>query len=230
MPNELIWVLFALVNFVLFLVMYKVFGKAGIFYWIVLSTILANIQVIKIIPLFGLEASLGNIMYGTIFLGTDVLNEIFSKKDAKKAVYLGFIVMLSTLAIMQMALWFTPHASDFANPALTTIFGFMPRVVLGSMTAFIVSQLLDVNIFQWIKSKLPGDKFLWIRNNGSTIVSQLIDTLIFVPIAFWGEVPNDVLIGILISTYLIKLIVAILDTPFIYLIKKIKPLELDVLK
>ena len=230
MPNELIWVLFALVNFVLFLVMYKVFGKAGIFYWIVMSTILANIQVIKIIPLFGLEASLGNIMYGTIFLGTDVLNEIFSKKDAKKAVYLGFVVMLSTLAIMQMALWFTPHASDFASPALETIFGFMPRVVLGSLSAFIVSQLLDVNIFQWIKSKLPQDKFLWIRNNGSTMVSQLIDTLIFVPIAFWGVVPSNVLIGILISTYLIKIIVAVLDTPFIYLIKKIKPLDLDVLK
>ena len=76
MPNELIWVLFALTNFVLFLIMYKIFGRMGIFYWIVLATILANIQVIKLIPLFGLEASLGNIMYGTIFLGTDVLNEI----------------------------------------------------------------------------------------------------------------------------------------------------------
>ncbi|MBI9009783.1 MAG: queuosine precursor transporter [Tenericutes bacterium] len=230
MPNELIWVLFALVNFVLFLIMYKVFGKAGIFYWIVLSTILANIQVIKIIPLFGLEASLGNIMYGTIFLGTDVLNEVFSKKDAKKAVYLGFVVMLSTLVIMQMALWFTPDTSDFGDTALQTIFGFMPRVVLGSLTAFIVSQLLDVNIFQWIKSKLPQDKFLWIRNNGSTMISQLIDTLIFVPIAFLGAVPKDVLLGILISTYVIKLIVAVLDTPFIYLIKKVKPLDIDVLK
>lgn len=230
MPNELIWVLFALVNFTLFLIMYKVFGKAGIFYWIVLSTILANIQVVKIIPLFGLEASLGNIMYGTIFLGTDVLNEIFSKKEAKKAVYLGFFVMLSTLAIMQIALWFTPDQSDFANPALETIFGFMPRLVLGSLTAFIISQLFDVNIFQWIKKKLPADKYLWIRNNGSTIVSQLIDTLIFVPIAFLGRVPSDVLIGILISTYLIKVLVAALDTPFIYLIKKIKPLDIEVLR
>jgi hypothetical protein len=210
--------------------MYKVFGKAGIFYWIVLSTILANIQVIKIIPLFGLEASLGNIMYGTIFLGTDVLNEIFSKKDAKKAVYLGFIAMISTLVIMQMALWFNPHASDFASPALETIFGFMPRVVLGSLAAFIVSQLFDVNIFQWIKKKLPENKHLWIRNNGSTIVSQLIDTIIFVPIAFYGQVPNDVLVGILISTYLIKILVAVLDTPFIYLIKKVRPLNIDVLK
>ncbi len=225
MPNELIWVLFALTNFVLFLIMYKIFGRMGIFYWIVLATILANIQVIKLIPLFGLEASLGNIMYGTIFLGTDVLNEIYGKKDAKRAVFLGFMIMIFTAVIMQIAIRFTPLEGMLEpNNALNTIFSFLPRVVLGSLVAFIISQMFDVNIFQWIKKKLPQNKFLWIRNNGSTLVSQLIDTVIFVPIAFWGIVPNNVLVGILISTYLIKIIVAALDTPFIYLTKKIKPL------
>jgi len=228
MSNELIWVLFALINFVLFLVMYKVFGKMGIFFWIVMATILANIQVIKLIPLFGLEASLGNIMYGTIFLGTDVLNELYGKKDAKKAVLLGFIVMLATLAIMQISLLFTPLEYDVAQPALETLFGWSPYVVLGSLSAFIVSQTFDVYIFQWIKKKLPDDKWLFIRNNGSTIVSQFIDTLIFVPIAFVlsGYCGWDVAIGIFISTYLIKLLVAILDTPFIYLIKRVKPIEI----
>jgi uncharacterized integral membrane protein (TIGR00697 family) len=208
--------------------MYKVFGRMGIFFWIVIATILANIQVVKIIPLFGLEASLGNIMYGTIFLGTDVLNEIYGKKDAKKAVFLGFLVMLLALPIMQIALWFTPHELDTAQSALETIFGFAPEIVIGSMSAFIVSQTFDVYIFQWIKKKLPQDKFLWIRNNGSTIVSQLIDTLIFVPIAFVlsGYLSLHDAFGIFLSTYLIKLLVAILDTPFIYLVKKIKPNEL----
>ncbi|MCK4552538.1 MAG: queuosine precursor transporter, partial [Tenericutes bacterium] len=121
MPNELIWVLFALANFVMFLIMYKLFGKMGIFFWIVMATILANIQVVKIIPLFGLEASLGNIMYGTIFLGTDVLNEIYGKKTAKKAVFLGFLVMITALIIMQFALWFIPHSADLADPALHEI-------------------------------------------------------------------------------------------------------------
>lgn len=228
MPNEPIWVLFALVNFVLFLFMYKIFGKNGIFYWIVLATILANIQVVKIIPLFGLVASLGNIMYGTIFLGTDVLNEIFGRKEAKKAVYLGFIVMIATLVIMQIALLFTPHSTDTANEALIVIFGFAKYIVAGSLLAFIVSQMFDVYIFQWIKKKLPADKFLFIRNNGSTIVSQFIDTLIFVPIAFYlsGYLPIQEVIGVFWSTYIIKLIVALLDTPFIYLIKKVKPIDL----
>lgn len=228
MPNELIWVLFALVNFVMFTLMYKVFGKMGIFFWIVLATILANIQVVKIIPLFGLEASLGNILYGTIFLGTDVLNEIYGKKDAKKAVYLGFIVLFIFLIVMQFALWFAPHINDGAQSALETIFGFTPWIVLGSVTAFIVSQMFDVYIFQWIKKLLPDNKYLWIRNNGSTIVSQLIDTLIFVPIAFLlsGYLPFESVVGVFISTYLIKLLVAVLDTPFIYLIKKVKPIEL----
>ncbi|XMB72500.1 queuosine precursor transporter [Mycoplasmatota bacterium WC30] len=224
MPNELIWVLFALTNFVLFLIMYKIFGRMGIFYWIVIATILANIQVIKIVPLFGLEANLGNIMYGTIFLATDVLNEVYSKKEAKKAVYLGFMTMIFTVIIMQIAIQFIASPADFGHDSLETIFGFMPRIVLGSLTAFIISQLIDVNLFQKIKQKLPENKFLWIRNNGSTIVSQLIDTIIFVPIAFIGTVPTSVLISILVSTYLIKILVAALDTPFIYLTKKIKPL------
>lgn len=225
MPNEIIWILFALVNFVLFLIMFKVFGKLGIFVWVAISTIIANIQVIEIINLFWMQATLGNIMYGTIFLGTDALNEIYGKKSATKAVLLGFVVMIVAMIVMQMALWFTPNAEDFGHSALATIFGFFPRVVAGSLTAFIISQLLDVNIFQRIKQKLPATKYLWIRNNGSTMISQLFDTAIFVTIAFVGTVTTNVFFSIMLSTYLIKVLVAALDTPFIYLAKRIRPLS-----
>jgi hypothetical protein len=225
MSNEILWVIFALVNFTLFLSIYKVFGKTGIIIWIVLATILANIQVTKLIFLFGIEANLGNILYGTIFLGTDVLNEIYGKKEAKKAVFIGFFVMIVTVLLMTLALWFKPHPEDFANDSLTTIFGYLPRILLASLIAFIVSQLIDVNLFMKIKEKLPDNKYLWIRNNLSTMLSQLVDSIIFVPIAFLGQVTTEVLFGLIISTYLIKLMVAILDTPFIYLIKKVKPLE-----
>ena len=225
MPNELLWVIFALVNFTLFLLIYKFFGKTGIFVWIVIATILANIQVTKIIYLFGIEATLGNILYGTIFLGTDVLNEIFGKKSAKKAVYLGFITMIVTVILMTISLKFIPHPNDFVQTSLETIFGYLPRLLLASLIAFIISQLIDVYVFDLIKRLLPDNKWLWVRNNLSTSFSQLIDTLIFVPIAFYNTVSNQVLVGIMISTYLIKIIVAILDTPFIYLIKKIKPLD-----
>jgi uncharacterized integral membrane protein (TIGR00697 family) len=225
MTNEFLWVIFALVNFTLFLLVYKFFGKLGIFIWIVLATILANIQVTKMIYLFGLDANLGNIMYGTIFLATDVLNELFGKKEARKAVFIGFFVMIITVILMTIAINFNPHPEDFAQGALQTIFGYMPRILLASLSAFIVSQLIDVYIFDKIKSKLPENKFLWVRNNLSTMLSQAIDTVIFVPIAFIGMVSNEVLIGLLISTYVIKVIVAAMDTPFIYLIKKVTPIK-----
>jgi len=225
MTNEILWVIFALVNFTLFLLVYKVFGKLGIFIWIVLATILANIQVTKLVLLFGLEATLGNILYGTIFLATDVLNELFGKKEARKAVFIGFFVMIITVILMTIALQFNPHPEDFAQGALETIFGFMPRILLASLTAFIISQLIDVSVFDKIKQKLPDNKYLWIRNNLSTIFSQAIDTVIFVPIAFIGVVSTEVLFGIMLSTYLIKVLVAALDTPFIYLIKKVTPIK-----
>ncbi|MGD9761642.1 MAG: queuosine precursor transporter, partial [Candidatus Izemoplasmatales bacterium] len=225
MSNELLWVIFALVNFTLFLLVYKVFGKLGIFIWIVLATILANIQVTKMIYLFGLDATLGNIMYGTIFLATDVLNELFGKKEAKKAVFVGFFVMVITVIIMTLAINFIPHPDDFAQDSLQLIFGYMPRILLASLSAFIVSQLIDVYVFDKIRTKLPENKYLWIRNNLSTMLAQGIDTLIFVPIAFLGVVSNEVLLGLIVSTYIIKVIVAAMDTPFIYLIKKIKPIQ-----
>jgi len=224
MPNELLWLLFATVNFSFFLLSYKFFGRMGIFLWIVVATILANIQVLVVLDLFTIEASLGNILYGTIFLATDVLNEIYGKKEAKKAVFIGFAVMFVTVVIMQITILFIPNNNDWAMPHLNSIFGFLPIVFLASVTAFIVSQLLDVYIFAKIKDKLPDNKFLWIRNNGSTLISQLIDTLIFVPIAFYYKSFPEIMILVL-STYVIKLLVALLDTPIIYAAKKIKPIE-----
>jgi uncharacterized integral membrane protein (TIGR00697 family) len=93
------------------------------------------------------------------------------------------------------------------------------------MSAFIVSQLVDVYLFAKIKEKLPDNKFLFIRNNGSTLLSQLVDTIIFVPIAFFTAFEAPVIFNLIISTYVIKLIVALLDTPIIYIAKMIKPLE-----
>lgn len=229
MSNELLWFLFAIVNFGLIVLVYKLFGKTGLFAWIAMGTILANIQVVKNVDFtvmgITLAATLGNIMYGTLFLVTDALSEKYGHKDAKKAVYLGFFSLLSTVIIMQMVLLFTPNAIDFSESALETIFNFMPQVAIASLIAYIVSQTFDVYLFQKIKNKLPDAKHLWVRNNGSTIVSQLIDTCIFVPLAFIGQLPMEVIMDIFITTYIIKVMVAFLDTPFVYLIKKITPIQ-----
>jgi len=227
MSNEVLWFLYALVNFFLIVGIYKIFGKTGLFAWIALGTVLANILVTKSIDFhlgnIVVAATLGNIMYGTLFLVTDALGEKYGRKEANKAVFIGFFSLIATVIVMTMALCFTPNADDFAHESLTTIFSVIPRIALASLIAYAVSQTFDVYIFHKIKDKLPEHKHLYIRNIGSTVLSQLIDTAIFVPIAFYQVFPNDIVLQIFITTYVIKVIVALLDTPFVYLMKRISP-------
>ncbi|SET31825.1 hypothetical protein SAMN05421676_10421 [Salinibacillus kushneri] len=219
MINEWLWLGFAIINFAMILTIYKLFGKPGLFVWIGMSTVVANIQVLKTIELFGITATLGNIIYGTAFLATDILNEKYGKSDAKKAVWLGFFTLITMTIMMQIALQFVPAESDTVQGALQTLFDLVPQVALGSLAAYMVSQYFDVWIFSKIKNKFPADKYFWLRNNGSTMVSQLLDSLVFCGIAFYG-MPWSVWIEIFISTYFIKFIVSFLDTPFFYLAKK----------
>ena len=231
MSNLVLWILFALVNFLLIVGIYKLFGKTGLFAWIALGTVLANIQVIKSIEfdfgIFIIAATLGNIMYGTLFLVTDALGEKYGVKQARKAVYIGFFSLIATVIVMRMAIMFEPDTWGVeANDALITIFVPLTRVMIGSLVAYAISQMLDVSLFEKIKQRYPEKNKLYLRNIGSTMISQLVDTAIFVPIAFLGYFPNDLVWQILWSTYFIKLLVAILDTPFVYLIRGIEPLNL----
>lgn len=223
MFNVLFGFVFIILNLSITLLIYKFFGKIGLFAWIGVATILANIQVVKTIEIFALTATLGNALYGSIFLSTDILSEKYGKKDAKTAIWLGFIASITMILTMSLALLFEPGSFDVAQPALEILFGVVPRVVIGSLCAYLVSQMIDILLFAKIKEKWPSDKYLWLRNNGSTMISQLIDSLIFVSIAFLGMYEMNVFLEILLTTYFIKVIVAVLDTPFIYLSKKIKP-------
>ncbi len=135
-------------------------------------------------------------------------------------VVLGFIGMALMTLWMQFGLKFIPHTSDFSQDALLTIFGLMPRIAAGSMTAYLVSQHHDIWAFLFWKRKTKG-RFLWLRNNASTLVSQAIDTIIFCTIALWGVFDSSTWYQILVSTYFIKLFVAVIDTPFIYLAKRL---------
>ncbi|CDQ39851.1 queuosine precursor transporter [Virgibacillus salexigens] len=220
MPNELIWLLFAIVNFSLLLIFYRLFGRTGLYVWIGMATIIANIQVLKTVELIGLTATLGNILYGTAYLATDIINEKHGKQEAKKAVWLGFATLLSMTVMMQIALAFQPGADDIAHEALATLFGIIPRVVLGSLAAYMISQYFDVWIYDKLRSLFPSGRQLWIRNSGSTMISQLVDTMVFCTIAFYGEYPTSVWLEIVITTYVIKFAVAVIDTPFMYIAKR----------
>ena len=153
MSNEVLWLIFALVNFLLVIFIYRIFGKNGLIVWIGMSTVLANMQVLKTVELFGVTATLGNIVYGTIFLATDIINEKYGKEEARKAVWLGFYTLITMTIVMQFALLFQPHESDVAHEALSDIFSLVPQVAVGSLLAYIISQNIDVVIFAKLKSK-----------------------------------------------------------------------------
>ncbi|SER64551.1 queuosine precursor transporter [Salisediminibacterium halotolerans] len=223
MPNEIIWLIFAVFNFSMLLVFYRLFGKTGLFVWIGFATVLANMQVLKTVELFTLTATLGNIMYGTVFLATDILNEKHGKQQARKAVFFGFASLLTATIIMQGVLWFEPHAEDLAHPHLAEIFAMMPQVVIGSLLAFLIGQLCDVQIYAFFKKIWSKPSQLWMRNTFSTAISQFIDTVIFCSIAFYGWYPLDVWLEILLTTYVIKFIVSVIDTPFIYIARWLNP-------
>jgi len=220
MSNEFLWMIFVVLDLTSAIIIYRFFGKVGLFGLIVMSGIVCNIQVVKLVELFGFTATLGNVLYASIFFATDILSEMYGKKEARKGVLLGFVTLVVATLWMQIALLFKPSPYDTMDPALRKIFSIMPRITIASITAYLLSQFHDVWAFHFWKRKTKG-KFLWLRNNASTMVSQAIDTVVFTTIAFLGTVNTSTFLSIMLTTYFLKWLVAIFDTPFLYLAKKI---------
>ncbi|MCD8919468.1 queuosine precursor transporter [Staphylococcus gallinarum] len=216
MFNELFGVFTFVVTFLLLVIMYRMFGKQGLIAWIAIGTIIANIQVLKTVDLFSISATLGNVMFASIYLATDILNDIYGRKVAKRAVWIGFSSTLVMIIVMQMSLHFIPSSIDTSQHALATIFNVVPRIALGSVIAYIIGQHLDVFIFSMIKKVFSSDKTFIVRAYGSTIISNIIDTALFVAIAFIGSMPNGAVFEIFITTYLLKVISTIFNVPFGY--------------
>ncbi len=206
--------------------LFKLFGKNGLYAFSIFGTILGNIAVCICIDLFGLSSTAGNVLYASTFLITDILSEKYGKKEASKAVKYSFSIMLIWLVGTQLALGFTPNENDYIMPSLQVVFGLAPRVTFASLCGYICSQNIDVFLYHYIWNKSGNnEKGLWLRNNGSTLISQAFDTVIFTTLAFWGMYPTNVFVSILLTTYLFKAVVAIVDTPFMYLARKVKPLN-----
>lgn len=217
MTNELLWLIMLAANFLWILAAYRLFGIVGLYTWISIAVIIANLQVFKIVKLFGMTASLGNIVYATSFLATDILVENHGKKDASKAVGMGFIALTTLTLFMSIAILFKPSIIDTAHESMKSMFQLLPRITLASFVAYGISQVHDVWLFSILKRRHPGAKWLWLRNNLSTMMSQLVDSLIFCSIAFIGIVPMKEFWEITFTTYILKWLVAIADTPMIYL-------------
>lgn len=224
-----LWGLFFIaVNFGLWLASYKFFGKKGLYAWVGFATVIANIQVTKTIGMFGLVMTLGNTIYTSIYMCTDLLNEKYGARDARKAVWFGFFSLVASTIMMQMALVFNPYVGvDFAQGPMESIFGMMPRLAAASLTAYFVSQFLDVRVYSQLKARFANYNQLWIRTNGSTVFSQMIDSLIFCTIAFAGVEGYTLKawLEILLTTYLFKFIISVASTPVMYWARSLTPKE-----
>ncbi len=178
-------------------------------------TVIANVLAFKIVnfALFFVPAAV--IIYASTFLMTDIIGERFGKLYARKAVWAGFIAnLIYVLAAIIAVKWEpAPFMSIEGVLAFDKVLGFAPRVVFASMIAYLISQHHDVIAFHWWREKTKG-KHLWFRNNASTMVSQAVDTTIFITLAFYGSVP---LVPMIVGQYVVKVLIAIMDTPFIYM-------------
>ena len=179
----------------------------------VVALVISNILAAKVVQIGPIEIPAAVIAYPFTFLMADIVSEIWGKKEAHYLVLVGFIVQLFSLLLITIAI-FLPAAPYSDQAAFSGVLGSTWRIVLASMVAYLVSQFFDVFAFHKVKQHF---KAKWMRNC-TTVVSQLIDTSIFITIAFIGSVPS---IGVMIlSQYIVKVCFALADTPFFYLLTK----------
>jgi len=215
MTNSIIFIIMMLIGLSTTLAAFYL-GRAYLYGYVAAAIVLMNIFVVKGVYIFGIATAGGNVLYATIFLATDLLNEYWGRKEAQQAVWIGFFVTLVFLVMSQLFLRMAPADYDIAQGAMETLFGFLPRIVLGSLVAYLVSQSLDVYLYSRIR-QATGEKMLWLRNNVSTLIAQLVDTTLFTLIVFWGVYPK--LWQFILFAYALKGFIALCDTPFMYLSK-----------
>lgn len=197
-------------------------GRAYVLGAIVTCTILMNIAVQKQMTLFGMTVTGGNVLFGLVFLGVDILNEHYSKRVARQAVWVGFTTSMLVVLMMQFVLRYAPLPDDPAQEPMSYFFNATayPRIVLASMCSYLLSQLLDVQVYQALR-KQTGESKLWLRTNASTWLAQAFDTVFFTFAGLWGTVITTwpEFRDAILFAYLIKIAVALIATPFLYLTK-----------
>ena len=180
------------------------------------------------LPLAGTELALPGaaLAYALTFLASDCYTELYGKRAAQVLVNVAFAMNFLVLALVWSTI-LAPAAPSSIDPgAFELVLGASTNIVLGSLLAYVVSQNLDVIVFDALREATGGEK-LWLRNVASTATSQLVDTVIFVGIAFWlvpqavgigPQLPGTVVVSLMVGQYLLKLLIAVLDTPLVYLI------------
>ena len=238
-PVEITWILFLFFCYFSILFFLKIFGEIGLYIYTVIAIIAGNFQVLKIVKFsfFSEPVALGTILFASIFLCTDILAEYYGGNSARKNILISFLGFLFMTILMLFTIGFKPldkiTAGDnyaWALPLQDNLLGvFLPFPIffIASMIAYLFSQFFDIWFFEKI-SEFTNRRFLWFRNNFSTIVSSLIDNTIFSVFAWIILNPNPldfntVLFTFILGTYFLRILIALFDTPFIYLAKYFLP-------
>ncbi len=244
--TEVVWFIMLILCFLSILVFLRLFGYVGLYVYSAIAIIAANIQVLKqanfnffssinekIIPFYEPSPiALGTILFASTFLCTDILSEYYGKEKARKNVLIGFCSFFLMTILMLVTIGIQPAEDEWVSmvqESLAILFTPMTSIFVASMIAYLISQYFDVWFFSYLKT-VSSNKLLWLRNNVSTAVSSLIDNTIFSIFAWIILNPNpfplsDVIMTFILGVYLLRVFIAILDTPFIYLAKYFIPEE-----
>lgn len=218
--NILLGIIGIVLCFGMEIIIEKLFKKEGLYVWISVALITANILVAKNINILGLQATIGNILFASTFLATDILSEKYSSRESKKAVNIGIIAVILFTIATQFSLLFKPNELDMVNDSLKNIFTFNLRISISSIVMCYLSNMLDIIVFEKIRKKIPNK--MWVRNNISTIISNCLENYFFTLFAFIGIYDLTTILSIATTTTILEIIIAICDTPFLYLSKKLK--------
>ncbi len=210
------WAIIWILGTLLFASLWAVVAeRRGVEYVIALVSaliIIANVLATKVITFLWWAVPAGFIVYSTTFLLTDIISEFYGKKAAARAVWCGLFADVIYIFSLFVVLHWDPAVFWDKQIAFSSVLGLSLRITVASLLAYVISQFHDVYAYHLLK-RLTGGKHLWLRNTLSTSVSQLLDTVIFISVAFYGVFP---LAPMIIGQYLVKLFVAVLDTPFLY--------------
>jgi uncharacterized integral membrane protein (TIGR00697 family) len=230
---DAVWALMVLAAFGGVLAMLAAFGRSGLYVFVAVAVIAANLQVLKVVPFVLLPGPVaeGTVVFSATYLATDILAEHYGAGAARRAVWLGFAAHLMMTTLMLLALGYRPLEAEAAGEALgwalpyhghlAALFTPAPALFAAGMTSYLASQLLDIRLFTALRLA-TGGRALWLRNTASTVISALIDNTLFSTLAFVvfaaDPVPWDVLWRTyILGTWLVRCGLAVADTPAMYL-------------
>lgn len=180
----------------------------------------ANATGAKLLDVWGWHVSTGALAIPLVYLSTDLINELYGPSSTRQVVWMGFVANVVLVIHTQLVLRLPASSLGCPQAAFHGVFHLTPRIVAGSLTAYLVSSLVDVWVFHRVRRATGGHHF-WLRKNASTAVSQLLDSALFIGVAFVGVIPTAQLGGMVLGQYLVKMAAAPLGTPISYFVLRL---------